>query len=114
MTAHPVEEWRRQWEAGATYRQIAAGTSPPVHEATVRRALAGVAPPRRPGPKRKPITAAQVVEWHELLGSIRAVERELGVSETLVRARLAEAGVIEQHPDQRPRRWTRHRRPEES
>jgi hypothetical protein len=64
-----------------------------------------VLPLRQPRPKP---TTERVVDAYERIGSIRGVEAELGVSETYVRARLHEAGVIERHPDQRPRKWTRH------
>jgi predicted transcriptional regulator len=98
-----VRRWLRRYRAGASFRTIAdeAGVS----DATVRRALAGKVESRDPGPvaRAKP-TTARVVEAYERLGSIRGVEAQLGVSETYVRARLFEAGMIERHPDQRPRK----------
>lgn len=52
------------------------------------------------------MTVEQVVDAYAAVGSVRGVEAALGVSETLVRLRLAEAGVVE-YPDRRPRKWTR-------
>lgn len=105
MTVDPAtaKSWLRRYRAGATFRAIAAEAG--VSDATVRRALAGQVAARPPGPRPqpKPSTAA-VVRAYERHGSIRGAERELDVSETYVRARLFEAGLIEDHPDQRPRK----------
>jgi transposase len=98
-----VRRWLRRYRAGVSFRAIAQEAG--VSDATVRRALAGQVESRLPGPKPRPKpTTARVVAAYEQLASIRAVEAELGVSETYVRARLHEAGVIERHPDQRPRK----------
>ena len=96
--------WLELWRRGATARAIAALEG--VSDRTVRRVLA-TSPeysPRRPGPPRRarPTVAAVVAAW-QAIGTIRGVERHLGVSETTVRARLAEAGVVA-HPDRRPRK----------
>ena len=106
MTEHPVDDWARLYEAGASYRAIGAAAG--VDESKVRRALAGRVPRRRPGPKKRAeVTAEQVASvFLTLGGNIKATEATLGVSETLVRARLSELGYVE-HPDQRPRKWSR-------
>lgn len=98
-----VRRWATAYRRGRTYRQIAAAAG--VDESTVRRALAPVeVQRRRVGPRgRKDITAEQVAIVWERIGSIRGAARELGVSATLVQARLHDLGLIERHPDQRPR-----------
>lgn len=107
MTRYPVTKWRRMRDRGLSFRAIAQADGT-VDEKTVRRLLADGDPgPKRSGPrKRAKPSVAQVVKLWLALDSVRAVERELGVSETLVRARLAEAGLVE-HPDKRPRKSTR-------
>lgn len=97
-----VRRWAAGYRRGSTYREIAAEAG--VEEWTVRAALAGVVTSRRLGPRGRPdITAEQAAIAWEQAGSIRGAARELGVSATLMQARLHELGLIERHPDQRPR-----------
>lgn len=100
--------WLAAWHGGASYRAIAAQHH--VGERTVRRVLAPhVAGQRRSGPRKKPApTAEEVAEVYASIGSIRGVEAHYAgsstpISETTVRARLAELGIVE-HPDKRPRK----------
>jgi hypothetical protein len=102
------QDWLRLWEGGASYRAIAAVAG--CSERSVRRALAPhVAGRRRSGPRKLVApTAEQVAQVYASIGSIRGVEahyRGTGtpISETTVRARLAELGIVE-HPDKRPRK----------
>jgi DNA-binding FadR family transcriptional regulator len=82
-------EWRRQYADGATLREIADRFG--VHEATVRRAIPD---PRRTGPRGRPdITVQDALDAIAEYGSQRAAADALGVSRTLLRTRLHEAGL---------------------
>lgn len=107
-----VRRWFRSYRAGASYRTI--GAEAGVTESTVRRAIAKHAKGLRasgPRARAKP-TRAQVVNTRHRIGSMRGTATALDVSLTYVQARLAEAGLVEKHPDQRPRKWTRRQPPE--
>lgn len=88
-TPKEVAEWRRQYADGATLREIADRFG--VHEATVRRAVPA---PRRTGPRGRPdITVQDALDAIDEYGSQRAAAAALGVSRTLLRSRLHEAGI---------------------
>lgn len=91
MTVSPeqVAEWRRAYASGATFAEIAADAG--AHVATVRRAIPD---PRRTGPRGRPdITVQAAVDAFAEHGSQRAAAEALGVSRTLLRSRLHEAGI---------------------
>ncbi|MCX5042479.1 hypothetical protein OG921_04740 [Aldersonia sp. NBC_00410] len=79
-----VARWRERFEAGATFREIAAEAE--VDLATVRRHLGKTG--RRTGPREMPLDRDYVAQVFAEEGSIAATARRLGVNRSVVRARL--------------------------
>lgn len=93
MTISPeqVAEWRRLYADGATLREIAAEAG--VSDTTVL-GYVGRAVTRRRGPRgRTDITVQRILDAIAEHGSQRAAAEALGVSRTLLRSRLHEAGI---------------------